>query len=365
MSMGRTQEKMLLKILEEKADVIKIESLLKEKEDVVSSLTTAIETKEYETNVFKKRMESLEKQRSNEKELFVSKVAKLEVDLKEKTEQGYEMYVQGFERAVSQVRVIAPDVDVSKMDVTKVVVNGVMVDDDIVGLMKPVSTRSGSSLTVRGSPRLHGTSAWEPGDSRSDPIRGSVFRSRARGPGDSRIVPVTTGYSWELGAETQTPSNTCSKCELNPELWTPSARDKGLSELQRTKVPAPSGRVMDKMKRVLGSLLVMEDEVSNEWLVEGEVMDKNGKAKMWLIFLFQSSTNDLQRGRHQCGSLLTRLCAYIPGKRRKSKRENGGRLKFGPTVGANVLGRHNRQSRSEKLGDGCLRHQGDPHACLT
>ncbi|MED6179736.1 hypothetical protein PIB30_003535 [Stylosanthes scabra] len=62
-------------------------------------------------------------------------------------------------------------------------------------------------------------------------------------PGDSRIVPVTAGYSWEPGAETRTPSNTCSICELNPEWWTPSARDKGLSELQRTKVPTSSGRV--------------------------------------------------------------------------------------------------------------------------
>ncbi|MED6209216.1 hypothetical protein PIB30_052571 [Stylosanthes scabra] len=108
MSIGRTKEKMLLKMFEEKAVVSKMESLLKVKEDVVSSLTATIETKEYE-------------------------MAKLEVDLKEKTDQGYEMYVQGFERAVSQVRVIAPNVDVNKMDVTKVVVNGVMVDYDIVG----------------------------------------------------------------------------------------------------------------------------------------------------------------------------------------------------------------------------------------
>ncbi|MED6122364.1 hypothetical protein PIB30_039036 [Stylosanthes scabra] len=39
-------------------------------------------------------------------------------------------------------------------------------------------------------------------------IRGSIFRLRARGPGDSRIVPVTAGYSWEPGAKSRTPSNT-------------------------------------------------------------------------------------------------------------------------------------------------------------
>ncbi|MED6135563.1 hypothetical protein PIB30_047704 [Stylosanthes scabra] len=50
-------------------------------------------------------------------------------------------------------------------------------------------------------------------------IRGSIFHLRARGPGDNRIVPVTAGYSWEPGAESRTPSNTCSKCDLNPELW--------------------------------------------------------------------------------------------------------------------------------------------------
>ncbi|MED6224607.1 hypothetical protein PIB30_085729 [Stylosanthes scabra] len=78
-------------------------------------------------------MESLEKQLNKQRGLFESKVVGPEVDLKEKIEQGYEMYVQGFERAISQVRVFAPDVDVSNMDITKVVVNGVMVDDDIIG----------------------------------------------------------------------------------------------------------------------------------------------------------------------------------------------------------------------------------------
>ncbi|MED6124190.1 hypothetical protein PIB30_056753 [Stylosanthes scabra] len=142
-----------------------------------------------------------------------------------------------------------------------------------LGLFGKSNSHSGGSLTVQGSPRQHGISAWEPGDSRSDPIRGSIFRLRARGPGDSRIVPVTAAYSWESGAESRTPSNICSKCESNPKLWvrchtakqndpslilgilvapcdtsfktfqTSFARDKGLSELQRTKVPAPSERV--------------------------------------------------------------------------------------------------------------------------
>ncbi|MED6131763.1 hypothetical protein PIB30_012771 [Stylosanthes scabra] len=85
-----------------------MERLLKEKEEIVSNLTDVIETKKYE-------------------------MAKLEVDPKGKIDEGYEMYIQGFERTVSQVRVIASDVDVSKMDVTKVMVNGVIVDDDIVG----------------------------------------------------------------------------------------------------------------------------------------------------------------------------------------------------------------------------------------
>ncbi|MED6200751.1 hypothetical protein PIB30_088308 [Stylosanthes scabra] len=61
---------------------------------------------------------------------------------------------------------------------------------------------SGSFLTVRGSPRQHGTSAWEPGDSRSDPDCTS-----------------DSGLLLGAGAESQTPSNTCSKCESNPELW--------------------------------------------------------------------------------------------------------------------------------------------------
>ncbi|MED6171174.1 hypothetical protein PIB30_038322 [Stylosanthes scabra] len=88
-----------------------------------------------------------------------------------------------------------------------------------------------------------------------DPIEFVSPGHRSEAPyfAHAQEVLVTSGYSWEPGAESRTPSNTCSKCELNPELWTPSARDKGLSELQRMKVPAPSGRVTSHSST--GSLL--------------------------------------------------------------------------------------------------------------
>ncbi|MED6195560.1 hypothetical protein PIB30_038984 [Stylosanthes scabra] len=57
--------------------------------------------------------------------------------------------------------------------------------------------------------------------------------------GLTRIVPVTAGYSWEPGAETRTPSNTCSKCELNPELW--PARDKVPSDYNDESIPTRVG----------------------------------------------------------------------------------------------------------------------------
>ncbi|MED6206700.1 hypothetical protein PIB30_029313 [Stylosanthes scabra] len=61
----------------------------------------------------------------------------------------------------------------------------------------------------------------------SSVIRGSIFRSRTRGPGESKIVSVTAGYSWEPGLS--------HELQATPAPNTPSARDKGLSELQRRK----------------------------------------------------------------------------------------------------------------------------------
>ncbi|QHO14454.1 uncharacterized protein DS421_15g524330 [Arachis hypogaea] len=48
-----------------------------------------------------------------------------------KETMAFEMFRKGFDRAVSQVKALAPDVNVDDMDVSKIVVNGVLVDADI------------------------------------------------------------------------------------------------------------------------------------------------------------------------------------------------------------------------------------------
>ncbi|QHO14474.1 hypothetical protein HN51_071835 [Arachis hypogaea] len=48
-----------------------------------------------------------------------------------KETMAFEMFRKGFDRAVSQIKALAPDVNVDDMDVSKIVVNGVLVDADI------------------------------------------------------------------------------------------------------------------------------------------------------------------------------------------------------------------------------------------
>ncbi|KAL4338918.1 uncharacterized protein DS421_12g388420 [Arachis hypogaea] len=63
------------------------------------------------------------------------KVGELENALKDaknsKETMAFEMFWKGFDRAVSQIKALALDVNVDDMDVSKIVVNGVLVDADI------------------------------------------------------------------------------------------------------------------------------------------------------------------------------------------------------------------------------------------
>ncbi|MED6171201.1 hypothetical protein PIB30_038533 [Stylosanthes scabra] len=86
-----------------------------------------------------------------------------------------------------------------------------------------------------------------------------VTAGLTRGPGDSRIVLVIAGYSWEPGAESRTPSNTCSNVSRTQNCGFVAtqlvgfgysggssygpARDKVLSDYNERKHHHPSGRV--------------------------------------------------------------------------------------------------------------------------
>ncbi|MED6225169.1 hypothetical protein PIB30_091118, partial [Stylosanthes scabra] len=114
---------------------------LSEKKSIknVSKLASVIEIKDDETNALKKRIENLEKQLKeyHEREgVLESKVIKLEAKIKSKVDHGYDMFILDFDRAVSQVKLIMPKADLSPMNVTKVVVNGVMVDDDVQSMLR-------------------------------------------------------------------------------------------------------------------------------------------------------------------------------------------------------------------------------------
>ncbi|XLU26782.1 hypothetical protein S245_062848, partial [Arachis hypogaea] len=118
-AVGRAEELALEKENKSAMDVTKLSLALKEKERTIAELSADL---------------------SEEKRLRLSsaeevKAAKVENDrlglrIKELQAEVYEAFAQGFERAASQVRVLFPESDVDKLDATKVVVGGQLVDDE-------------------------------------------------------------------------------------------------------------------------------------------------------------------------------------------------------------------------------------------
>ncbi|KAL4305950.1 hypothetical protein AHAS_Ahas16G0129500 [Arachis hypogaea] len=110
---------------------------LKDKNDVIGArLVSVSQTQELAFEKEKRDAVSIEElTKSMEHELKELKVEKeqLVARVKELETEVYEAFTQGFDQAVSQVRVLFSETDVKKLDVTKVVVNEKLVDDDAMG----------------------------------------------------------------------------------------------------------------------------------------------------------------------------------------------------------------------------------------
>ncbi|XLU56599.1 hypothetical protein S245_051247 [Arachis hypogaea] len=72
----------------------------------------------------------LQKTSSEKLKVMGSENDQLSARIKELESGIYEAFAQGFDRTVSQVKVLYPESDPSKVDVMKVVVNGELVDDE-------------------------------------------------------------------------------------------------------------------------------------------------------------------------------------------------------------------------------------------
>ncbi|KAL4322851.1 F-box/kelch-repeat protein At3g23880 [Arachis ipaensis] len=88
-----------------------------------------------EGKVLAEKVAALEKdvEKTNlEKEKLVAQVKELESLLSAKEADVCEVFIQGFDRAVLQIKTLLPEADVSAMDVTKVALNGELVDGEVL-----------------------------------------------------------------------------------------------------------------------------------------------------------------------------------------------------------------------------------------
>ncbi|MED6113061.1 hypothetical protein PIB30_067493 [Stylosanthes scabra] len=131
MCIGREREVGLLADGDIRKQMDNLLTMVKEKDKKIASLSDALNLKVEEVGDLKKQVGVLKPQA---KELCEVKEEVMHVKraLKETEENRFKMFAQGFNRVVSQVRVLAPDFDVNVMHVAKIVLNGKLVDDDVV-----------------------------------------------------------------------------------------------------------------------------------------------------------------------------------------------------------------------------------------
>ncbi|KAL4375673.1 hypothetical protein AHAS_Ahas05G0305300 [Arachis hypogaea] len=91
----------------------------------MEDMTEALKPKEKESGEMVKQITTLQSQLKERDE----KIEALTLKVGEMFWKGFD---RGFDRATSQIKALAPDVNVDDMDVSKIVVNGVLVDADIL-----------------------------------------------------------------------------------------------------------------------------------------------------------------------------------------------------------------------------------------
>ncbi|XP_072079420.1 uncharacterized protein [Arachis hypogaea] len=120
-AVGRAQELALEKENKSALDVAELSLALEEKEKTITELSSELAEEK------RLRLSSAEEVKTTkvENDRLGSRVKELQAEV-------YEAFAQGFERAASQVRVLFPESDVDKLDATKVVVGGQLVEDEAV-----------------------------------------------------------------------------------------------------------------------------------------------------------------------------------------------------------------------------------------
>ncbi|QHO19251.1 uncharacterized protein DS421_11g327240 [Arachis hypogaea] len=127
-AIGRAQELALDREQTEASHVEELSGIIQEKDQKIAELVASIEKKELELADEKR----LQKSSSEKLKVVESENDQLSSRIKESEGGIYEAFAQGFDRAVSQVKVLYPEADSSKLDVMKVVVNGKLVEDESV-----------------------------------------------------------------------------------------------------------------------------------------------------------------------------------------------------------------------------------------
>ncbi|QHN81028.1 D-tyrosyl-tRNA(Tyr) deacylase [Arachis hypogaea] len=111
-----------------KAKVMELEKSINDKDDVIVSVVAKAKESEEEVVRLRDQVRLLQVEI---KESDVSK-GKLTARVHELEEAGMEMFVSGFDRAVSQISLLAPDFDCDLLDATKIVIDGKLVMDGTV-----------------------------------------------------------------------------------------------------------------------------------------------------------------------------------------------------------------------------------------
>ncbi|XP_016182665.1 uncharacterized protein LOC107624739 [Arachis ipaensis] len=122
----RAQELALERERKVSLDIAELCSAVQEKEKTIAELSYSLSLKEAE--FVEER--SLQLASAEQVKTVKGENNHLESRIKELEHEVYEAFAQGFDRAVSQVKVLFPESDVTKLDATKVVVNDQLMDDE-------------------------------------------------------------------------------------------------------------------------------------------------------------------------------------------------------------------------------------------
>ncbi|XLU59394.1 hypothetical protein S245_018603 [Arachis hypogaea] len=126
-AIGRVQELAVESEVKDSVEISELSTAVQEKEKMITELSSSLKGKEEELAEEKRLHSSVlegNKTLTSENDRLMARVKELENEI-------YEAFAQGFERATDQVRVLFPEVDAAKLDATKIIVDGELIDDEV------------------------------------------------------------------------------------------------------------------------------------------------------------------------------------------------------------------------------------------